>query len=162
LACSSPIRVAVLPLISSVRIAARNGVALDGVGFSVDGKGVLPRQPSNAAPTQAPPDARNQRRECARTNALLLFLNWRVQITSKGRLGHSKIVVILVTWPTQTAAAGHLSGEALYPKRMRALRSSVVGTVPPCAYLADRLGRMGRLGTDPSRVLFLWQKFSFL
>src|ERR1700734_878407 len=73
LVCSSPIRVAVLPLTSSVRITARNGVALDGVGFSVDGKGALLRQPSNAAPTQAPPAARNERRECARTKALPLF-----------------------------------------------------------------------------------------
>jgi hypothetical protein len=90
-----------LPLISSVRIAARNGVALDGVGFSVDSKGALPRQPSNAAPTQAPPEARNERRECARTKGSTLFplVNWRVQITSN------------------------------------------------------------RLNTDPSRVLFLWQKF---
>ncbi len=73
LACSSPIRVAALPLISSVRITACSGVALDGVGFSVDGKGALLRQPSNAAPTQAPPEARNERRECARAKALPSF-----------------------------------------------------------------------------------------
>src|SRR5271155_104214 len=72
LACSRPIRVAVLPLTSSVRITARSGVALDGVGFSVDGKGALLRQPSNAAPTQAPPEARNERRERTRTKALPL------------------------------------------------------------------------------------------
>src|SRR5271170_4916399 len=75
-ACSNPISVAVLPFTSSVRIAARNRIALDGVGFSVDSKGGLPRQLSKAAPTQAPPEARNERRERTWTKALPSFPEW--------------------------------------------------------------------------------------
>jgi hypothetical protein len=77
-------RVAALPLTSSVREVARNLVALDGVlGFSADGdEEARPWQPSNAAPAQAPPVAIKERRE--RTKALPHFgQKRRVQITSK-------------------------------------------------------------------------------
>src|ERR1700728_2083482 len=50
-------------------------------------------------------------------STLFLFLNWRLQITSKGRFGRSKIFVISFSLNIpNTAAARHLNGEALYAR----------------------------------------------
>jgi hypothetical protein len=103
-------------------------------------------------------------------STLFLFVNWRVQIISKGRFGRSRIFVIFVYWNNpDTAAARRLSGKALYAggnTRSPAANlkegyceASFMAVVLP---LGDRFGRMGRLATEPLRVLFLWQSFSFL
>ena len=64
--------VALLPLTSSVRVAARNLVASEEAGFSPDSEEAGPRQPSNTAPAQAPADARKERRDFVPTKALTL------------------------------------------------------------------------------------------
>src|SRR5271167_3272310 len=62
-------RVADLPLTSSVRITALN-LVVDDSGFFTDSKEAWPRLFRNAAPTQAPPDAMKERRDRTRTKAL--------------------------------------------------------------------------------------------
>ena len=72
--CSSPMRVAVLSLISSVRIVARSLVASDNGGSSPAGNEAPPRWLSNAAPAQAAPEEIKERRDMKRATSPPHFL----------------------------------------------------------------------------------------
>jgi len=74
-------RVADLPFISRVRIAACNLVAAGDAGVSIDSRDA--RLLTDAAAAKAPAEARKERRELARIKTLSLSLSKRrVQITS--------------------------------------------------------------------------------